>query len=133
MTRPNAFPVFQHLLTLLTQGTTWAASGDDPRLGCSCYGLVRYAYAQAGIVLPGTPEEAEVLFTLVPLPYEPWDVLLWNFEPWHGPRHLALLLTPMQGIHSSASTNGLARFRLTDGLVQRVLTHAWRYKGWACT
>lgn len=128
---PETAPVVQHLQGLLATGTQWAAYGNDPLTGASCWGFVRYCYHLGGVLLPVLPEDAEAYFTPVARPYHAWDVLGCQFGLLRGSApHMAVLLSGTEGWHCSKATNGVARFRLHDPLWQRVLRQGWRLKEW---
>lgn len=129
---PQTAPVAAQLQALLERGSRWAETGDDPRTGVSCWGLVRYAYGLADISLPASACEADAHFVLADFPYQPWDMPLADFSGlFHGPRHVGILLTTHAGFHCSRATNGIARFSLHDALWKRRLRHVWRLKEFA--
>ena len=122
------------LHSLMLQGTSWAEVGTDPRTGVSCWGLVQYAYAQAGLNVPVSACEASEHFVRVEPPYQAWDMPVAHFATViYGTLHVGLLLTADSGFHCSRATNGLARFRLSDMLWRRGLRHVYRLRVLACT
>lgn len=129
---PDATPVIALLQHILETGSRWAETGDDPVIGCNCYGLVRFAFRETGITLPQDVWQAEAFFRHIEPPYQPWDIVLANFLPYQGARHLGLLLQPPYGYHMSPETNGLARFAVHQVLWRRVIAHRWRYQGFLC-
>lgn len=131
---PDPAPVRALLQHILETGSRWSETGNDPRTdGVSCWGLVRFAFAQGGIVLPESAAEADHHFVPVSPPYQAWDMPLFDFRGIaHGPRHVGILLTPQVGYHSSRATNGVARFDLRHGLWQRVLHQVVRLRGTPC-
>jgi cell wall-associated NlpC family hydrolase len=128
--RPDPMPVAQALQALLERGTRWQSRGLDPTTGCGCYGLVYFAFRQAGITLPTLAEDAHTLFVQVLPPYQPFDVVMGSLGPLMGARHLGLLLSPGQGYHISQATNGLARFSLRQAFWKRIVRHGLRYSPW---
>lgn len=132
MAFPDPTATMARLQHILETGSKWAETGDSPVTGCNCYGLIRFAFLDVGIALPQDIWQAERLFQPIEPPYQPWDVVLANFLPYQGARHLGLLLAPPSGYHISSETNGLARFSVHHILWRRVIAHRWRYRAFLC-
>ena len=70
------------------------AFGDFAKVGFDCSGLTRYAYAQAGILLPRTARAQSTIGTRHPwVQAQPGDLLFWG-SPAH---HVALYLGVVDG------------------------------------
>lgn len=124
---PDPTATAQWLQAALLAGTRWSETGQNLRTGCSCYGLVRLAYQQAGMVLPATADDAEPLFAPAAPPWQAWDVLQADFTGITlAPTHLALLLALPYGWHCSKAAGGLARFDSRDRFWRRVTKKVWR-------
>lgn len=125
---PSA-PSVNHLI-----GVPWKLLGYSPDEGFSCYGLVRYLYAEAGQALPedisdaaglmrylaqheGLPPAdyilgAESLFERVEPPYEPYDILVFR-NIGTEIRHLGVAMDARWFAHCCPMTNGVARSELS--------------------
>jgi cell wall-associated NlpC family hydrolase len=116
-------------------GTPWRLYGMSPDTGFSCYGFVRWYYAELGIVLPPEIQDAADLtqslvqasswFTPVDPPYAPLDLLVFR-NVGSLIRHLGVLLDPRTFAHCCPATNGVARSPLERW--RRYLRHASRLK-----
>lgn len=127
---PDPTPVITALQALVLQQVPWKRGGLDPTTGFGCYGVIYYAFQHAGVCLPLTVEDGAALFTMIPPPYQAWDVVL-GCPPGDNAaaRHLGLLLSPWEGFHASTVSNGVARFTLTQPFWRRILRHGLRYQG----
>lgn len=132
MQLPDVAPVIAQLQAILETGSRWQQGGLDPRTGCGCYGLVWYAFALAGILLPDTAALGEQDFALTHPPYRPFDVAQANIGSMFVQPHVGILLTPSDGFHIAQGTNGVARFSLRDAFWRRRFRLAWRYRGFVC-
>ena len=129
--QPSPAVLSEALQVLIPQHTRWAASGDDPLTGCSCYGLVRWAYRTvADVSLPEEALACESLFVRVERPYRAWDLVVAR-GVLTSTAHLGLLISSTIGYHCAREHQGVARFDLLHHGWQRTLRAAWRYKEWA--
>jgi cell wall-associated NlpC family hydrolase len=110
------------------QHVPWSQGGLDPATGLGCYGLVALAFAQVGISLPPTAEEGQDCFTMIPPPYQPFDVALMRFASPLTARHVGVLLTPTTGYQCSWLTNGVSQFCIHENIWKRTFRHGLRYK-----
>jgi cell wall-associated NlpC family hydrolase len=136
---PRTGPIIDHLI-----GVPWRRLGMSPEDGFSCYGLVRYLYAQVGDPLPEdihdaaglmrylaryegvpttAPHGASHLFDQVDPPYRPYDVLVFR-NVGTLIRHLGLMLDARWFVHCCPVTNGVARSELARW--QRLLRYGVR-------
>lgn len=130
---PDIMPVQVALQALIPQQVRWREGGLDPATGLGCYGLLVYAFAVVGIVLPTTAEAGQHAFTRIPPPYQPFDVMLARLGPEPSARHVGLFVAPTWGFHCSWLSNGVAHFSLDHGPWRRWLRHGLRLKEWcAC-
>jgi cell wall-associated NlpC family hydrolase len=122
------------LQALVLRQVPWCQGGLDPTTGLGCYGLVVLAFAQSGIALPPTAEEGHACFTIIPPPYQPFDVMLARLSPEPTARHVGLFVASTWGFHCSWLTNGVARFAIDQGPWRRWFRHGLRWKGFLpCT
>lgn len=126
---PNPAPVRLLLQALVLRQVPWHATGIDPQHGLSCYGLLYLAFAEIGIALPPTAEAGAEQFTIIPPPYQAFDVMLARFGPEPTARHVGLFLDATSGYHCSWLSNGVAQFSLFHGPWRRLMQHGLRYKG----
>jgi len=77
-------------------GAPYSASGDTPRTGFSCVGLVHWAYVRAGIAVPESESELAAAYPAVPgatatgAGLRPGDILLYRDTGWAGLSHASI-------------------------------------------
>jgi cell wall-associated NlpC family hydrolase len=77
-------------------GAAYSASGDTPRTGFSCVGLVHWAYARAGIAVPESESELAAAYpavigaTATGAGLRPGDILLYRDTGWAGLSHASI-------------------------------------------
>jgi cell wall-associated NlpC family hydrolase len=84
-------------------GIRYRYGGSSPQRGFDCSGLVRYAYRQAGVVMPRTTEAmSEIGFALRKSELKPGDLVF--FDTRHKPfSHVGIYVGGHRFIHAPAS------------------------------